>query len=558
MKGVIMFRGRLFGIILLILLVQCTSFLSADSYEVQDYKIEFIGLETRSPEELIDFIKAYSSPGEFHPCAATLINKMGFSDAACHLYFNDGQKYIVVKVVEKQYADNVRFLSENKDSMEMVKDYLPIREYVQKSNRYVQAAIMAYPYYLNGAADTVELFLKWFGLEENDLAPIFGFMADHNRRQDYRTAVQHLKYDRNTENLMPAMLLLMNFPEKDQTWKIFLPYLRYPDPKMRALAGNILETLMKDEVPRINWRSEKKSIYYLLNGTNYFSYDNVLSLLRQSGVNKGLIKRMLPDIKNPMISHLNVEYEPVKAEVISFLRYLSSLEEGTEAELEEWISSSQTLSPKLYPSPDLAIEYHSKWTKITYPKRIEVFKKNPLKQGDIVFLGNSITQQGGDWNARFGRHDMMNRGISGDVTDGVLARLGEICYAKPKAVFILIGINDIYNWNLNWGIPSPEYVGNNIPRIAQEIHRKSPKTKIYVQTVLPTDLEAVKDAIITVNKIIKLHEAKGHYQVIDLYSEFVAPNGLIKPELTRDGIHLTVEGYALWVGLLEEILDDER
>lgn len=218
-------------------------------------------------------------------------------------------------------------------------------------------------------------------------------------------------------------------------------------------------------------------------------------------------------------------------------------------------TSSRNLSKDLYPSDNLVIQYHSKWTKIYYPKRIKVFMNNPLEQGDIVFLGNSITEQGGDWSAKFGRSDIKNRGIGGDVTDGVLARLEEIVHAKPKAVFIMIGINDINNWNLNWGIPSPEYVGNNIPKIAKAIHRKSPKTKIYIQTVLPTDLPAVKDAIITVNDIIKAHEAKGHYQVIDLYSKFVAPNGLIKSELTSDGIHLTAQGYALWVETLKETIN---
>ena len=206
---------------------------------------------------------------------------------------------------------------------------------------------------------------------------------------------------------------------------------------------------------------------------------------------------------------------------------------------------------QLYPSEDQVIQYHSKWTKITYPKRIKVFMNDPLERGDIVFLGNSITQAGGDWSAKFGRDDIKNRGISGDVTDGVLARLDEITHAKPKAVFLMIGINDINNWHNEWGIPSPEYVGNNIPKIAQEIHRKSPKTKIYVQTVLPTDLDTVKDAIIRVNNMIKSAEEKGHYKVIDLYTTFVGPNGFIKPELTTDGVHLTQAGYDLWTELVK-------
>jgi len=320
----------------LILLINSSSFLFADIYEVEDGKFEFIGLDTWSPEELIDSIKAYSPPGKFHPCAAILINKMGFSDAACHSYLNEGQKYTIIKVIEKQHANNVQYLTENKDLMETEKEYLPIQEYVQNIFPF-QMAIQAYPYYLRDADDTVNAFLQWSGLEENDVTPLFEFISEHNTRQDYRTAMKHLKFDGNTENQMSAMLLLMNFPKNDQTWKILLHYYRHPNTEMRMLTNLVFATLLKDDVPNINWRSEKNTIYYLLNGTNYFCYDNVLALLRKSKVNIGLIKRMLPDIKNPMISHLNVEYEPVKAEVILFLRYVSLLHDGTEAELEDWI-----------------------------------------------------------------------------------------------------------------------------------------------------------------------------------------------------------------------------
>ena len=75
-----------------------------------------------------------------------------------------------------------------------------------------------------------------------------------------------------------------------------------------------------------------------------------------------------------------------------------------------------------------------------------------------------------------------------------------------------------------------------------------------MQTVLPTDFLPVKDAIQTVNVIIKSHEKTGHYQVIDLYSEFAGLNGLIRPELTNDGTHLTQAGYNLWVELIKDYI----
>ena len=62
---------------------------------------------------------------------------------------------------------------------------------------------------------------------------------------------------------------------------------------------------------------------------------------------------------------------------------------------------------------------------------------------EIVFIGNSITEGGKNWSEKFNIPNIRNRGIGGDVTDGVLERLGEIIFFKPKAVFILIGINDL-------------------------------------------------------------------------------------------------------------------
>ncbi|APA01004.1 GDSL-type esterase/lipase family protein [Flavobacterium commune] len=219
---------------------------------------------------------------------------------------------------------------------------------------------------------------------------------------------------------------------------------------------------------------------------------------------------------------------------------------------------------KLYPTKKSVSLYHNDWTQKYYPKRIQEFKKEPLEFGEIVFIGNSITEGGKDWSVRFGIDHIRNRGIAGDVTDGVLKRLDEIIYFKPKAVFILIGINDLFSLHHNEDnralkydkvVPSPEYIGENILKIAKKIHRKSPVTKIYVRTLLPSRREYIKEDILTVNKIIKKNEAKGCYEVIDLYSQFVDAQGELPAELTKDGIHLNDKGYAKWINFEKPIIE---
>ena len=219
---------------------------------------------------------------------------------------------------------------------------------------------------------------------------------------------------------------------------------------------------------------------------------------------------------------------------------------------------------KLFPAKKIVSRYHNNWTQTYFPKRIQEFKKEPLEFGEIVFIGNSITEGGLDWSGKFGIEHIRNRGIAGDVTDGVMKRLNEITFFKPKAVFILIGINDLFSLHhkednpaLQYDkvVPSPEYIGKNILKIAKIIHRKSPVTKIYVRTLLPTQREYLKEDILLVNKIIRKNEAKGYYKVIDLYAQFADIKGELIQQLTNDGVHLNEKGYEKWVNFEKPIID---
>jgi len=206
----------------------------------------------------------------------------------------------------------------------------------------------------------------------------------------------------------------------------------------------------------------------------------------------------------------------------------------------------------LYPSATVVIPYHTAWTKTHYNERIAEFKANPLQLGDIVMVGNSITELGGNWGQRFNNSKVKNRGIAGDVTAGVLNRLAEIYYYKPKKVFIKIGINDLFHNEL-----TPEYVANNIKAIVDKIHLESPNTKIYVQTILPTaNNNPSKERIAATNTILKAMPATEYLQIIDLHSRFTDKNDLMVDSYTTDGLHLTDLGYLAWQYYIIEFINN--
>ena len=212
------------------------------------------------------------------------------------------------------------------------------------------------------------------------------------------------------------------------------------------------------------------------------------------------------------------------------------------------IEIKETVPDSIYPPSDLVISYHTAWAKTHYPERITQFKSNPLENADIVFLGNSITELAGNWGSRFSSSIVKNRGIAGDVTEGVLARLGEIYYFKPTSVFLLIGINDIFAGK------TPEFVAGNIIKITQNIHQRSPETKIYVQTILPNANTSIVSTIQATNKLLVSNASTNNYTLIDLHVLFADANDIIKPEYTTDGTHLTEVAYAVWINAEKSLI----
>ena len=204
--------------------------------------------------------------------------------------------------------------------------------------------------------------------------------------------------------------------------------------------------------------------------------------------------------------------------------------------------------------------YHDEWGKNNYNKLLSQFNLSPLNNRDIIFLGNSITAEGKDWSSRLDNSIIRNRGIGGDTTDGVLARLGEIIDSNPTAVFLLIGINDLYNNTIEK--PSESYIADNIINIAKKIKSNSSNTKVYIQTLLPISkkksykyYDLYNQSIKRINKIIIENQQKGLYSVIDLHSLFVDNKGQLRSDLTYDGLHLNEQGYLVWPDFVKPITD---
>ncbi len=185
--------------------------------------------------------------------------------------------------------------------------------------------------------------------------------------------------------------------------------------------------------------------------------------------------------------------------------------------------------------------------------RASEFEKLRIDTGDIVFLGNSLTDFF-ELSEFFGRTDIKNRGIAGDLTRDMLDRLAEITLGHPREVFIESGINDLLG-----GISVDSTFGN-IELITASIKAISPRTEIIITSLLPTAWKItntdrkVSLEIVALNEKLKGLAHADRLQYLDLYPDFREKDGLAKAYDCGDGLHLNGAGYLLWKNKLTPLL----
>lgn len=182
-----------------------------------------------------------------------------------------------------------------------------------------------------------------------------------------------------------------------------------------------------------------------------------------------------------------------------------------------------------------------------HTQRTTLFDVLPVDSTDIVFLGNSLTN-GGEWHELFDMPNIVNRGISGDIATGVLARLDPVVEGKPAKIFLMIGVNDVSHHI------SADSIATDIESVVDAIRMRTPNTKLYLQSCLPfnesfkrwKNLEGTQQVILDLNSRIEAMAAKKGLTFINLYPLFSDGNDNLKPEFTNDGLHLLGPAYLVW------------
>lgn len=188
-----------------------------------------------------------------------------------------------------------------------------------------------------------------------------------------------------------------------------------------------------------------------------------------------------------------------------------------------------------------------------YVSRNNLYSQLKDVKYDIVFFGNSITERG-PWSELIGVNQRVaNRGIGGDNTFGMKARIEDAVKSQPKKIFLMMGINDVgRNLPTEWSL-------RNYEEVILKIQKNSPKTKIYIQSVLPLNEKLSpyeyhkgrESKVIALTEGVKKLADKYNLTYVDL-REIFADGYVLKAEYTTDGIHINTQGYIDWVKYLKD------
>ena len=191
---------------------------------------------------------------------------------------------------------------------------------------------------------------------------------------------------------------------------------------------------------------------------------------------------------------------------------------------------------------------------IDYPKHYDElvarFGREMVEPGGIVLLGSSHFEWF-DTDKHLPHWRFVNRGIASDrigIGDrGILHRLDVSVFdCRPAMVVLQNGANDLGElWRT--GEPPIEQIADVYEQVVARIVDGGIDRLVLIGD-LPTcgRFDGISPLAPKLNEKIAALAARQNVPFIDSYPLFEDGNGLLREELTTDGLHLNDAGYAIW------------
>lgn len=206
--------------------------------------------------------------------------------------------------------------------------------------------------------------------------------------------------------------------------------------------------------------------------------------------------------------------------------------------------------------------YH--YATFNHQKEKIVTKIKKVVDNNYLFLGDSITEWY-DLKKFYPDMPVVNSGFNAHTTEHILKDMEKRIYQyNPSKIFLLIGTNDLIKDKSN------DDIVKNIGKIISGIQKNRPYSEIYLESILPVnrddddkiDLDMVNNKrsnkrIREINEKLKVLAKEKKVTYIDLYDELDDDNGSLDINYTKEGLHLSDEGYQKVTDVLTKYIKEE-
>jgi len=184
---------------------------------------------------------------------------------------------------------------------------------------------------------------------------------------------------------------------------------------------------------------------------------------------------------------------------------------------------------------------------------------------DLYFVGDSITRRWGaldypdllaHWNRTFFGWNAANFAWGGDRTENILWRLanGEMQGVDPEVIVIQAGTNNV--GGRPGGAAKVAAIIDGIAAIVESCRSRAPGARIVLTGIFPRSEPGVVAEIAAINDGLRDLAAAQDVRYLEINEQLADSEGLLRDEMSSDGLHLSQAGYEVWAAALRPVLTE--
>ncbi len=263
--------------------------------------VEIIGLRNWTFDMIRDSIQLASPGLEIGDaaCGEVLRSRFGFPEAGV-LQFSDGRT--VITIVEPVDSDNVKLREIPSEREGLIEDWASFRKLMDEDFIGVDFAVSTY--FDQESHDNLPNEFNTETIRESR-----GFLSGRKNSKDLHLALETISMDKDVEDRMVAVNILLNFHDQDICWHALVKALRDPDWGVRGQALGILRKLRESCSRTIDWSPASEDLSYLLGGTTMVYHTELIKTLLTTKVSNKLAPALLDKGGELIIAELSAHHE---------------------------------------------------------------------------------------------------------------------------------------------------------------------------------------------------------------------------------------------------------